>query len=49
MAATVPQIILTGHDPVPHSEIQEVTCSVHAAAKSLQEKGHLVSLAEVMG
>jgi hypothetical protein len=38
----------TGVEPVPHNEILEVTAIIHAAAKSLNEKSRLVSLAEVM-
>lgn len=49
MAATFRQMLLTGVEPVPHQEILEVTAIVHAGAKSLQEKGRLVELAEVMG
>jgi len=47
MAAAFRQMLLTGQEPVPHSEIQEVTAIVHAAAKSLDEKSRLVSLAEI--
>ena len=49
MAATFREMLLTGKEPVPHAEIQEVTAIVHAAAKSLGEKSRLVSLAEVAG
>jgi predicted dehydrogenase len=49
MAAAFRQMLLTGREPVPHQEILEVTAIIHAAAKSLNEKSHLVQLAEVMG
>jgi len=48
MAATFREMCLTKKEPVPHQEILEVTAIVHAGAKSLTEKGRLVTLAEVM-
>jgi hypothetical protein len=42
------QMIRTRVEPVPHREILEVTAIIHAGAKSLEEKGRLVTLAEVM-
>jgi hypothetical protein len=41
-------MVRTGIEPVPHQEILEVTAIIHAGAKSLEEKGRLVQLAEVM-
>ncbi len=49
MAATFRQMLLTGKEPVPHSEILEVTAIIHAAAKSLKEQSRLVKLAEMLG
>ncbi len=49
MAHTFREMIRTGIEPVPHQEILEVTAIIHAAAKSLEEKSRLVSLAEVLG
>jgi len=43
------QMIRTRVEPVPHREILEVTAIIHAGAKSVEEKGRLVKLAEVMG
>jgi predicted dehydrogenase len=48
LAATFRQMVRTGQEPVPHSEILEVTAVIHAAAKSLQERSRLVQLAEVL-
>jgi predicted dehydrogenase len=48
MAATFRDMIKTRQEPVPHQEILEVTAIVHAAAKSRQEQGRLVKLAEVL-
>ena len=41
-------MIKTRVEPIPHREILEVTAVLHAAVKSLQERGRLVDLAEVM-
>jgi predicted dehydrogenase len=49
MAAAFREMLLTGKEPNSHQEILEVTATVHAAAKSLQEKSRLVKLAEVLG
>lgn len=49
MAHTFREMMRTRREPVPHREILEVTAIIHAAAKSLQERGRLVELAEVMG
>ncbi len=49
MAQVFLQMVKTRVEPVPHQEILEVTAIIHAGAKSLQEKGRLVALAEVMG
>ena len=49
MAQVFLGMVKTRTEPVPHQEILEVTAIIHAAAKSLQEKGRLVELAEVMG
>ena len=49
MAQVFLGMVKTRIEPVPHQEIIEVTAIIHAGAKSLQEKGRLVSLAEVMG
>jgi predicted dehydrogenase len=48
MAHTFREMIRTRKEPVPHREILEVTAVIHAGAKSLQEKGRLVSLSEVL-
>jgi predicted dehydrogenase len=48
MAHTFREMVRTRKEPVPHREILEVTAIIHAAAKSLKEKGRLVELAEVM-
>lgn len=48
MANAFRRMLETGIEPVPHNEILEVTAIIHAAAKSLNEKSRLVSLAEVM-
>jgi predicted dehydrogenase len=48
MAHTFRDMVRTGREPVPHREILEVTAIVHAAAKSLTERGRLVALTEVM-
>ena len=48
MANAFRRMLETGIEPVPHQEILEVTAIIHAAAKSLNEKSRLVSLAEVM-
>jgi predicted dehydrogenase len=49
MAATFREMVRTRKEPVPHREILEVTAILHAAAKSLREKGRQVELAEVLG
>jgi predicted dehydrogenase len=49
MAHTFRKMVQTRQEPMPHQEILEVTAIIHAAAKSLKEKGRLVELAEVMG
>ena len=48
MAATFREMIRTRREPVPHNEILEVTAILHAGAKSMEERGRLVQLAEVM-
>ena len=48
MADVFRGMVRTREEPVPHREILEVTAIIHAGAKSLKEKGRLVSLAEVM-
>jgi predicted dehydrogenase len=48
MAHTFRAMVRTRREPVPHREILEVTAILHAAAKSLEERGRLVGLAEVM-
>jgi predicted dehydrogenase len=48
MAHTFREMIRTRQNLVPHREILEVTAIIHAAAKSLQERGRLVGLAEVL-
>ena len=42
------KMVETRIEPVPHQEILEVTAIIHAGAKSLQERGRLVELAEVL-
>jgi predicted dehydrogenase len=49
MAHAFRDMIRTGREPVPHNEILEVTAIIHAAARSLTERGRLVQLSEVMG
>lgn len=49
MADTFRQMMKTRVEPVPHQEILEVTAIIHAGVKSMNEKGRLVALAEVMG
>ena len=48
MQAVFREMIKTRVEPIPHREILEVTAVLHAAVKSLQERGRLVDLAEVM-
>ncbi len=48
LAHTFRDMIRTRREPVPHPEILEVTAILHAGAKSMQERGRLVALAEVM-
>ena len=48
MAQVFLQMVKTRVEPVPHQEILEVTAILHAGAKSLNERGRLVTLAEVM-
>jgi len=48
MAHTFRDMIRTRREPVPHAEILEVTAIVHAAARSLEERGRLVGLSEVI-
>jgi predicted dehydrogenase len=48
MAHTFREMVRTRKEPVPHQEILEVTSILYAGAKSLQEKGRLVDLAEVL-
>jgi predicted dehydrogenase len=48
MAHTFREMVRTRKEPVPHSEILEVTAIIHAGAKSLREKGRPVALAEVL-
>ena len=48
MAQVFLGMVKTRTEPVPHQEILEVTAIIHAGAKSLEEKGRLVELAEVM-
>ena len=43
------RMIRTRVEPVPHREILEVTAIINCCAKSLQEKGRFVTMAEVMG
>ena len=49
MAQVFLGMVKTRVEPVPHQEILEVTAIIHAGAKSREEKGRLVELAEVMG
>jgi predicted dehydrogenase len=49
MANTYRQMLKTGVEPIGHNEILEVTAILYAGAKSMQEKGRLVSLEEVLG
>jgi len=48
MAHTFREMIRTRREPVPHREILEVTAILRAGAKSMQERGRLVQLSEVM-
>ncbi|MBM3875562.1 MAG: hypothetical protein FJ386_02445 [Verrucomicrobia bacterium] len=48
MAQVFLHMVKTRVEPVPHQEILEVTAILHAGAKSLNERGRLVALAEVM-
>ncbi len=48
MAHTFREMVRTHREPVPHREILEVTAILHAGARSLEERGRLVALAEVM-
>ena len=48
MADVFRRMVQTREQPVPHQEILEVTAIIHAAARSLQEKSRLVTLAEIM-
>jgi predicted dehydrogenase len=48
MAHTFREMIRTRREPVPHREILEVTAILHAGARSLDERGRLVALSEVM-
>lgn len=48
MADVFRRMALTRQEPILHQEILEVTAIIQAGAKSLQERGRLVSLAEVM-
>lgn len=48
MAHTFREMIRTRREPVPHNEILEVTAILHAGAKSMEERGRLVPLTEVM-
>jgi predicted dehydrogenase len=47
MAHTFREMVRTRKEPVPHREILEVTAILHAAARSLGEKGRQVLLSEV--
>jgi hypothetical protein len=49
MAHTFRDMVRTRQEPISHTEILEVTAILYAGAKSMQEKGRLVELAEVMG
>lgn len=48
MAHVFRDMVRTRREPIPHQEILEVTAIIHAGAKSLKERGRLVTLAEVM-
>jgi predicted dehydrogenase len=48
MAHTFREMIRTRREPVPHREILEVTAILHAGARSLEERGRLVALSEVI-
>ena len=48
MQAVFREMIRTRVEPIPHREILEVTAVLHAGVKSLQERGRLVDLAEVV-
>ncbi len=48
MAHAFREMVRTRREPVPHEEILAVTAVVHAGARSLTERGRLVTLAEVM-
>jgi predicted dehydrogenase len=48
MAHTFLQMVRTRKEPVPHEEILAVTAILHAGARSLKERGRLVSLSEVL-
>jgi predicted dehydrogenase len=48
MAQVFLRMVKTRVEPVPHQEILEVTAVLHAGARSLNEQGRLVKLAEVM-
>ena len=48
MAQVFLGMVKTRVEPVPHQEILEVTAVLHAGKKSMQERGRLVQLAEVM-
>ena len=48
MAHTFREMIRTRREPVPHAEIFEVNAILHAAARSLTERGRLVQLSEVI-
>jgi predicted dehydrogenase len=48
MAHTFREMVRTHREPVPHREILEVTAILYAGARSLEEGGRLVALAEVM-
>ena len=47
MAHTFREMIRTRREPVPHDEILAVTAILHAGARSMAERGRLVTLAEV--
>jgi predicted dehydrogenase len=49
MAHAFREMVRTHRKPVPYREILEVTAILHAGAKSMAERGRLVTLAEVMG
>lgn len=48
MQAVFRDMVKTRVEPIPHQEILEVTAVLYAAVKSLQERGRLVDLKEVM-